>query len=295
MSFLSGLFKNPLGTLAKTVTKPFQSLANVATGKGNLGDVWNLGSVFLPGGNIANASFKDLALNNFGTASILGAAGIRDPKNMNYMDYIKLANGFSGGGAPQVSQDDLTGMLRQGAASDAYNAQLSSPLRFRAAMQGYQALAPESVMNTAVRNRAMLMRNAASGGAMNAARLRGRGYAPSIQAGAVQQANNDAVRQGNQGFADLYSPESVARRSAMQADILNPNNYASTIGLYNTQRAGDASQRMSDAAYRQANPTFLDTITGIATATAPYWLDELFKKDGGSSNYDLMHETGGYA
>ena len=106
MGFLGGLVKG----IGNAITAPIKSAGNLLTGKGNLGDLLSVGSMFAPGGNIGSIfggqglgslTTKNL-LANYGTSGLLGQMGIsKDLFNgkATGLDYLNAFGTLQGLGA----------------------------------------------------------------------------------------------------------------------------------------------------------------------------------------------------
>lgn len=277
-------FKNPLGSIGKAITAPFQGAANIVTGKGNLGDLLSIASIFAPGGNLTT-DFAKYGLKNLGTGSLLGAAGIGDISKMNTTDLIRLlGQGQSGSGSQYQyspgSTSGLAGQVYPLGLMDLQFALSNTPRRQRATLDAVDALSPQNGAATYQSILDAALRASKGAGEKDAARLRASGYGGSTQQGAITSATNRAVDHVND--SQILSPDSIASRNAQIAQLLSGTPFLNTALNAEAQSQGLGIQkRAADAAYEASRPpNFLESFAQIAGMVLPSVVDQLSQQTG---------------
>lgn len=254
------------------VSSPLESLGNITglhigtggvnwrTPNPNLGDLWNVGSMFSPGGAFKNIG--GMSLGNFGTSSLLGASGLgglANPGKMQPMDWLKMgsrasAMGQQGGGmgytmpGSNLSNQDMIGSLLGQAygpsmMEGAFN-QGASQRRLMDLQRAHDALDPSNFMASIDE----YGRSATAGAQQNAKRFAN--SSPNLASGAREGAELDALNQGNmatnQYAQGLLNPFAQAKAYQAQSDLYSPQNVlanfstlAALLGLNNNQRYSD--------------------------------------------------------
>lgn len=254
---MSNILKNPLGAVGDAVTAPFKSVGNIVGGKGNLGDLLNIGGAVF-GGNLMNPGSWGKSLANFGTNSFLTNVGIGDPTKWNTSDFIKL--GMSGmGGQPQggnyqmTNLQDLTKGLIPLAQSDIGFAMANNARRLRAQQAAADTLDPANDRARYQQLAQQLLAMGSEQGGKLAGDLKRAGYGSGTQAGARAGAMNNAQNTANKALFDMN--DTSGQRYAAIAGLLSdmPFLNAALGGIGQSQNLANA-QRSADLQYNLSRP-----------------------------------------
>lgn len=258
-------------TISDIVSAPFEAAGNVTGIKvnpfrpqdaritapnPNLNDIGTLATLFAPGGNLAKASFGSLGLGNLGTASLLGAAGLKDPRKMNLGDALALLQRAQGGGS--VARGGVSGGVGGGFQGMQQNAFLDAA----------RALAPENRDKMIAGYQGQANRMAKRTGRVRRGRLRAQGYGKSAQSGAEIDAMNQANEATSQYAQQVNSPESIANSAMARAKLLSPEN------IYGYDRYNAQMQLLGNQIAGSRPESTFEQIFGIGSQIVPYLMSQ---------------------
>ena len=299
------MFGNLLKGLGNAITSPFKSVGSILGGKGNLGDLLNIGGTLF-GGNLFNPSQWGSSIGKSTLGGILGNMGL-DPKKMNTGDFLNLIMSSQGGQGGQGGQGMNFGGGLQGQANQLSQLEMLAmlqnyPKRLQSLNRAYDALSPQGATSQASTISQFLQAQGRDQGRQDEKTLTRRGYSSGTAAGANLAARNRASTQAGQATTDILNPMAASNRAMAQANVYSPGNLqgGGLNMLLALQNAGN-NQRMADAQYNATKPaSTLESILGIAGSTAPYWLEQLFPKKGivksfGNSPYSSGSNLAGKA
>lgn len=284
------MFGNILKGIGNAVTAPFKSVGDIVSGKGNIGDLFNIASVFAPGGNLttnlASYGTKNIGINSF----LPGVADIAQGKG-NVMDWMNIVNAYAnagagGGGGYKPSgnaQQDLAAMMFPLIQSDVLFALANQPRAQQSRLDAANALDPSNQAGMYAAMIQQAMNAAGAAGAKHGKQLKSQGFGDSVQAGAQVNAQNQAV--SNVNSQQVNTPEGIANAYAQIAQLLSgsPN----LQGYSQAQQLG-IQKRAADAQYNATKPpTFWESLLATAGTTLPYILNSDGKdmaRAGGESN-----------
>jgi len=275
---MSNILKNPLGAVADAVTSPFKAVGNIASGKGNIGDLLNIGGTLF-GGNLMNPGAWGKSLANFGTNSFLTNVGIGDPTKWNTSDFLKLGMSSMGGqpqqqGYQMSNLQDLTKGLIPLAQSDIGFALANNARRMRAQQNAADSIDPA---NDQARYQQLARQLLAMGGEQGdrlAGDLKRSGYGSGTQAGARAGAMNNAQNTANKALFDMN--DTSGQRYAELANLFTnmPFLNAAIGGVGQTQGLANA-QRSADLQYDLTRPnTTGENAIEYAMQLLPYFLSQ---------------------
>lgn len=283
MGFFQDLFKNPLGTVANTVAAPFQSAGNILNGKGNIGDLLGIATMFMPGGNFTSDIAK-WGTKNIGLSSLVGQSGLSglgDMSKWQPKDFAQLLPLFLSGSQGQPNAGgfqipgglgDMAGKLSE---ADFMSLLMRLPMRNAALDRAYQGLSESGTRATANSLGNQVQARGAEAGMANANSLLSRGYGSGVADSARLQGRNQGVQQANNISASLLGPQNQAQNALMQSQVYSPGNLqgGGLNSLLALQNAGN-SQRIADTQYNASRPpTFLETLLGVGGQVLPHILN----------------------
>ena len=281
MGFFDGLFKNPLGTIANTVAAPFKAGGNILSGKGNIGDLFSLGSLFMPGGNFTGDIAK-WGTGNFGLSSLLGSQGLGDISKWQTKDFASLLPMLMQGGGQQGGQGggmnfsgDLAGMAGNLSQMELLAMLQRYPQMLQAKDRAYNSLSQSGTRATANSLGNQAQARGAEAGRANANALQRQGYASSVSDAAKLQGRNQGTQQANSLLAAIMGPQGQAQNAMAQSQVYSPGGLSggglqSLFGIQNQA----SNQRQADASYNASKPpSFLETLLGIAPTLASVYMD----------------------
>lgn len=250
------MFNNTVGKAASTITGgATQNVGNILNGKGNIGDLLNIGMFAGTGGigNISKLGTGDLL--NF-LPMLMGGQQGGQGGGLNF-------SGDLAGMAGNLSQAELLAMLQR------------YPQMLQAKDRAYQGLSESETRATANSLGNQAQARGAEAGRANANSLLGRGYASSVADSARLQGRNQGVQQANNISASLLSPQNQAQNALMQSQVYSSGNLqgGGLNSLFALQNAGN-SQRIADTQYNASRPpTFLETLLGVGGQVLPHILN----------------------
>lgn len=262
---VSKAFNNTIGQGLNFVTGgASQNLGNILSGKGNLGDILNLG-LFAGTGGLNS-------LSNIG--------------KMNTSDFLGLlpglfSSGGSGGGANYIPQNlqDMAGQISQ---ADLLTLLQRLPLRNAALDRAYANLSPSGSRGAATSAAGAISRAGTDAGNKNAMTLARQGYGSGVQDAARLDARNQATTQGNSLLAAVLGPQGQAQNALAQASVYSPAQLQGVglntlLGLQNA----NANLRQADANYQNTKPLSpTEQILQVLPGVASIWLDSQRKQTG---------------
>ena len=277
------MFGSILKGLGNVITSPFKSVGSILGGKGNIGDLLNIGGTLF-GANLFNPGQWGSSLGKSTLGSLLGNMGL-NPEKMNTSDFLNLVMSSQGGqgGPGRPGQGMNFGAGLQGQANQLSQLEMLAmlqnyPKRLQSLNRAYDFLSPQGATSQASTISQFLQAQGRDQGRQDEKTLTRRGYSSGTAAGANLAARNRASTQAGQATTDILNPMAASNRAMAQANVYSPGNLqgGGLNMLLALQNAGN-NQRMADAQYNATKPaSTLESILGIAGSTAPYWLDQLF-------------------
>jgi len=282
MGFFDGLFKNPLGTIANTVAAPFKAGGNILSGKGNIGDLLSIGSLFMPGGNLTG-NFAKMGTSNFGLSSLLGSQGLggfgdiskwQTKDFLNFLPMLTQGGSQQSGGGGSYIPSNLTDMANQISMLDMATLLQRLPQRNAALDRAYQGLSQSGTRATANSLGNQAQARGVEAGKANAGTLQRQGYASSVSDAARLQGRNQGTQQANSLMASIMSPQNLAQNALLQSQVYSPANLQGNglQSLLSIQNANNG-QRQANANYENTRPNNpLETLLGILPGVAGAYL-----------------------
>jgi len=234
------MFNNTVGKAASTITGgATQNVGNILNGKGNIGDLLNMGMFAGTGGLGSLANIGKWQTGDF----------------LNFLPYI-----LGGGqGQPNAGGFQIPGglgdMAKQLSEADFMSLLMRMPMRNAALDRAYQGLSESGTRATANSLGNQVQARGAEAGRANANSLLGRGYGSSVADSARLQGRNQGVQQANNISMSLLSPSAQAQNALTQANIYSPGNLqgGGLNALFGLQNASN-SQRNQDLNYYNSKP-----------------------------------------
>lgn len=254
---ISKMFNNTVGKGLSTVTGgASQNVGNILKGKGNIGDLLNIGMFA-------------------GTGGLSGLGNIGKMSGLDFLQLLPLMSGSNQSSSGYNLPSNLNDLANQLSAADMASLLMRVPARNASLDRAYNSLTPSGAASRAKSIANQMANRGAESGAGSANMLKRQGYASSVQDAARLQGRNEGISRGNQAMASLLSPQSQSQNALLQSQIYSPSNLQGgglnmMLGLQNAAN----NQRIADAQYNATRPaSFLETLLGIGGQVLPYVLN----------------------
>jgi len=272
---ISKAFNNTVGKAANVLTGgASQNVGNILGGKGNIGDILNLGL----------------------SAATGGFNGLTNIGKWNTGDFLQFLPGLLGGqGGQQQSGYQIPGNLsdlaNQLAQGDLLSLLMRMPQRNQALDRAYNSLSPAGTRATANSLANQAQGRGVEAGRANANTLQRQGYGSGVQDAARLQGRNQGTSQGNSLLAAIMGPQQQSQNALMQSQIYSPANLQG--GGLNTMLAlqgAQNNQRQADVNYNNTRPNnTMENILGILPSIASIYLGQPHQP-----NMPVQSNPGGY-
>lgn len=261
------MFNNTVGKAANVVTGgASQNVGNILGGKGNLGDLLNIGL-------------------GIGTGGLSGLGNIGKMQTGDFLQFLPMLFGGQGGQGQQgfnlpSNLSDLAGQL---STADLASLLLRIPQRNQALDRAFNSLSPAGTRATANSLGNQAQARATEAGNANAGTLQRQGYASSVQDAAKLQGRNSGASQANSLLAAIMGPQAQGQNALLQSQIYSPSNLqGGGLNSLLALQGATNNQRQANVNYENTRPeTWLETMLGIAPTIASAYMGQNRPAQGG--------------